>query len=114
MIARLFVYGFVLLLVTTPAAAQEYQAGRAPMAYVSEVLKLPTVNYPVILTGYLVQKAGDEKYLFQDDTGAMQASIPKEALYNVTVDGRRVTIRGNVAVVGDVIEIAVNSVSQAE
>lgn len=101
-------------LLSCMAMAQDYQPGRTPLAYVREVMAVPQPNYPVILTGYIVKNSGDEKYIFRDTTGTLQADIPEEALYNISVDGRRLTLRGIIDIDGDVVEIDVTSVSAAE
>jgi uncharacterized protein (TIGR00156 family) len=103
-----------LFTAASPAAAQDYQPGRQPHATVAEIVALPAVNHPVVLTGYLVKKNGDEKYTFQDDTGSIQAEIPGEVLYNITVDGHRLTLRGTVDSDGPVAEVDVDSVTAAE
>ncbi len=114
MTALRFVLTLCILLAAAPAPAQDYQPGRAPHTSVAETLTLPVVNHPVVLTGYLVNKTGDETYVFQDDTGRLQAKVSPEALYNITVDGKRLTVHGTVGRQGDTVEIAVDAVAQAE
>ncbi len=99
------------LLTAMPAAAQE---GRVPLTSVSAVLNAKADDYPVVVTGTIVKKTGDEKYEFKDDTGVIQAEIDDEDLYNIKVEGTRVTLRGTIDIEGSVVEIDVDSLAKVD
>lgn len=102
----------------TPAMAQALAGatgeGRAPLTTVAEVLKNKTDDYPVVITGTIVKKTGDEKYEFKDDSGTIQAEIDDEDLYNISVDGAKVTLTGEIDIEGQVVEIDADTVVKAE
>lgn len=102
----------------SPALAQALAGatgeGRTPLTSVADVLKNKTDDYPVVITGTIVKKTGDEKYEFKDETGAIQAEIDDEDLYNITVDGAKVTLTGEIDIEGDVVEIDADTVAKVE
>ncbi len=102
----------------SPALAQALAGagaeGRAPLTTVADVLKNRTDDYPVVITGTIIKKTGDEKYEFKDDTGAIQAEIDDEDLYNIKVDGAKVTLTGEIDIEGQVVEIDADTVTKVE
>ena len=52
---------------------------------------------PVIVTGYILQRTGDEKYLFEDNSGTIVVEIDDE-----NWNGQTVTPKDNVKLYGDV------------
>lgn len=107
----------LVAIAATPASAQALAGagaeGRAPLTTVADVLKNKTDDYPVTITGTIVKKTGDEKYEFKDDTGTIQAEIDDEDLYNMTVEGAKVTLTGEIDIEGQVVEIDADTVAKA-
>lgn len=49
------------------------------------------------LTGYIMKKVGDERYIFQDDTGSIQAEIDDDLFMNVQVNEKtKVELQGEI------------------
>ncbi|WP_435640457.1 NirD/YgiW/YdeI family stress tolerance protein [Micavibrio aeruginosavorus] len=72
---------------STAAHAQYTGPGAAADAKkVSEVLANGKDDERVTLTGTLVEKVGNEKYIFADDTGKIRVDIDNEDFQNVAVD----------------------------
>lgn len=95
--------GLALLLASTVAvtAAAQYTGpgARNLVAHtVAEVLRQPTDDRPVLLTGHLVQQTGDELYLFKDATGEITVEIDDDEFpANQPIGAeQRVVIRGEV------------------
>lgn len=103
-----------LLFSAAPAFAIDGGTPRQPLTSIDAVLKSGVDDYPVVVTGTIVKNIGDEKYEFRDDTGTMQAEIDKEDLYNITVEGARVTLTGEIDIEGKIIEIDADTVAKAE
>lgn len=110
--------GALVASTTSPALAQALAGagaeGRAPLTTVADVLKNKTDDYPVTITGTIIKKTGDEKYEFKDDTGTIQAEIDDEDLYNITVEGAKVTLTGEIDIEGQVVEIDANTVAKVD
>lgn len=103
---------------TTPVFAESLAdpapTGRAPLTTVADVLKSKVDDHPVTVTGTLVKKTGDEKYEFKDATGTIQAEIDDEDLYNIKVEGAKVTLTGQIDIEGQVVEIDADTVAKVE
>ena len=110
--------GALVASATSPALAQALAGatgeGRAPLTTVADVLKNKTDDYPVTITGTLVKKTGDEKYEFKDDTGTIQAEIDDEDIYNIKVEGAKVTLTGEIDIEGQVVEIDAKTVAKVD
>jgi uncharacterized protein (TIGR00156 family) len=71
----------VLALGSATAVAQYQGPGASKFALaqtVAEVLKDPTDDRPVVLTGTLVSQTGRESFVFRDATGEIQVEIDRE------------------------------------
>lgn len=70
--------------------------GAAP-ANVAELLKTPQDNQVVSLSGKLLKKVADEKYIFSDGSGEIRVEIDDELIMTVKVDNNtQITIVGEV------------------
>lgn len=68
-----------------------------PALSVAEVLKKPVDNQAVLLSGVLMKKVGNEKYLFSDGTGEIRVEIENEVFPAQTIDGKtKVELKGEV------------------
>ena len=68
-----------------------------PALSVAEVLKNPVDNQAVLLSGVLMKKVGNEKYLFSDGTGEIRVEIENEVFPAQTIDGKtKVELKGEV------------------
>ncbi len=103
-----------LFAATTPAQAQNAQTGRPPLTTVADVLKSKVDDYPVVVTGSIIKKIGDEKYEFRDETGTIQAEIDDEDLFNMRVEGAQVTLTGEIDIEGSVVEIDADTVAKVQ
>lgn len=105
-----------LVLVASSAQAMAINGGapRQPISDVASVLESPVDDYPFIIKGEIIKNIGGEKYEFRDATAIIQAEIDKEDLYNITVEGAKVTLTGEVDIEGKVVELDVDHVAKAE
>ncbi len=64
---------------------------------VAEILKKPVDDQDVVLSGFITQKVGKEKYMFSDGTGEIRVEIEAEDFPAQKIDAKtRVEIRGEV------------------
>lgn len=101
------------LSVASPALAQFQGPGAAQSpARVAEILRNPIDDQKVTLTGVIVRKVGDERYIFSDGSGEIQVEIDDDDLPGRPFGPEeRVEIRGEVDVERNrTLEIDVDSV----
>lgn len=83
-------------LVALPAFAQYTGPGPAPLT-VAQILKNPQDDQFVTLQGHIVQRQGNERYLFSDGTGQIQLEIDQKYFPAQNIDEKtRVEISGEV------------------
>ncbi|MFN4040951.1 MAG: YgiW/YdeI family stress tolerance OB fold protein [Brevundimonas sp.] len=86
------------LSIASPALAQFQGPGATPSpASVAEILRTPVDDQKVTLSGVIVRKVGDERYIFSDGSGEIQVEIDDDDLPREPFGPRaRVEIRGEV------------------
>jgi uncharacterized protein (TIGR00156 family) len=92
----LFISGLVGLALAAPAAAQFSGPGRAMVITVAEAQSARD-DAPFDLTGNIIERLGDEYYLFQDSTGSITAEID-----SIRFRGTAVTPQTKVRITGEV------------
>lgn len=103
----------LILGAASPALAQFQGPGAAQSpARVAEILRNPIDDQKVTLTGVIVRKVGDERYIFSDGSGEIQVEIDDDDLPGRPFGpAERVEIRGEVDVERNrTLEIDVDSV----
>lgn len=105
----------VSVLAVSSTAFAGFQGSTAQAASVTTVAQAKKAqdDTPVVLSGYIVKKVGDEKYTFKDRTGQIRVEIDDELWHNFTA-----TPKTKVRIVGEVdkdrngTEIDVKSLSK--
>lgn len=82
------------------AAASAQYAGPASQATatsIAEILKHPVDDQQVTLSGFIIKKVGNEKYIFSDGKSEIRVDIDDKHFINMKIDAKtKVEIRGEV------------------
>jgi uncharacterized protein (TIGR00156 family) len=90
----------VIMSFSAPAIVHAQYVGpstqKTPLS-VADVLKNPVDDQDVVLSGFLIKKVGNEKYIFSDGTGEIRVEIEAEDFPAQKIDAKtRIEIRGEV------------------
>ncbi|MDO9419207.1 MAG: NirD/YgiW/YdeI family stress tolerance protein [Herminiimonas sp.] len=81
------------------AASAQYvgPSSQATATSIAQILKHPVDDQQVTLSGFLIKKVGNEKYIFSDGKSEIRVDIDDKHFVNMKLDAKtKVEIRGEV------------------
>lgn len=88
---------FSTVLLVGPPPVKSQSNAQVDSSTVQVVLDDPRDDQDVVLRGQLAKKVGEEKYLFQDETGGIRVEVEEEVLGSRRIPpGKTVVIHGEV------------------